>query len=183
MARMLACTAVLMLLPLQAYAQESPDLVGRSTGAFVALKMVAVEAVPSTLHGAPKMHPTSTLHAAPTMHATSTMRAAPSLHAASAPSIARPLTFGRRAGTLATTVFRALASQNAIVLGAPPGEMDAFLRAPSSGGDESLFREVKELYDDATTYRTERYDFSVEPLSLKWRLKIRLSPFLMAGSD
>lgn len=85
-------------------------------------------------------------------------------------------TFGRRASAVASTIVRTLAARNRLWVGPPEEQMDAYLRPPSGDGTATIFHEAKALYEEATSYRTEWYDVSFDPLSLKCRLKVRLSP-------
>ena len=94
-----------------------------------------------------------------------------------------PVAFGRRVGIVATTVFNVLASQNRLRIGVPDDWMDGYLRPPSDETDATVLLKAKELYDEATTYRTDRFDMSIDPFSLEWRLTLRLSRYLGAGSD
>lgn len=169
--RMLACTAVFILALFPASAQTSADAVDRPARPFVALQMSAVQDVPATFRATARLGAASTISAAPT------------LRGASAMSTLRLVTSGRRAGALAATVFRALSIQSPITLGVPYDEMDGYLRPTSPDDRENLFQQAKDLYEEAMTFRTDRYDLSLEPLNMKWRLKIRLSRLLMAESD
>lgn len=95
----------------------------------------------------------------------------------------QPLTFGRRAGTVAATIFRVLASQNQLRLGVSDDWMDGYLRPPSEDAKPTMLLEAKQLYDEATTYRTDRFDMRIDPFSLEARLTLRLSRYLGTGSE
>ncbi len=77
----------------------------------------------------------------------------------------------------ATRILRVLASQNNIQLyGTPTGEMDAFLRPPDDESDEpDLFQTAKSIYNDATSIEQNRYKLTVDPLTLRWVVRINLN--------
>lgn len=153
MLRMFACMAVCLTALLPATAQHSVDAIDGSAKTGAALLAIPMNDVDAA-------RPSSALEAAE-----------------------KPAVVERRARAVATTVFRVLASQNGILLGVPDQGMDAYFHPPSSDDGEPIFRQAKKLYDDATTYRTERYDLSVDLLSLTCRLKLSLSEYLAGGAD
>ncbi len=89
-------------------------------------------------------------------------------------------TVRQQAGAFAAAVFRALAAQNTIDL---HPELDAVLRPPESDSqDPNLFDGAKDLYDAATSYRSEKAVLTIDPLSLRCRLRIDLGR-LMGGTE
>lgn len=77
----------------------------------------------------------------------------------------------------ATRILRVLASQNRIQLyGEPTGELDAFLRPPDNESSEyDLFETAKSIYNDATSVERNRYRLTVDPLTLRWVVRINLN--------
>lgn len=85
-------------------------------------------------------------------------------------------TVRQQAGTFAAAVFRALASQNTIDL---HPKLDAVLREPETDSqDQNLFDGAKDLYNAATSYRSEKAVLTIDPLTLRCRLRIDLGRLL-----
>lgn len=168
--RILCCAAACVLLLLPASAQRSVELTDRAAVDRSSLQLAASPFQASAVSNFAESIPVRIERRA----------------ANDASTAAGTAAFGRRVGSIASTVLRVLAAQNTLTLGVPDEQsMDAYLRPPDEGAFGSgatVFGQAKEMYDDVTTYRTDRYDLSIDPLSMRCRLKIRLSGILSAGS-
>ena len=87
---------------------------------------------------------------------------------------------GFSAAGFATALIEILASQNAITLEEmPSSSMDAFLRPPRGGSDDSgLFRQAKNIYDSATTMQSRSAEVILDPLKMRCSLRIKLNRLL-----
>lgn len=82
-----------------------------------------------------------------------------------------------RSAGFASRIIEALASRNAIDLFrlAPDG-LDAYLRPPDLRSDEDdLFRTAREAFQDVTSFRADNYVIAVDPLKMRWTVRINLS--------
>lgn len=91
-----------------------------------------------------------------------------------------PVQRGWSAAALASTLIGVIATRNTLTIsGLSSGEMDAFLRPPQSGGDDTgLFKQARVLYNEATTIRSRSADVRLDPLSLRCHLRINLNRLL-----
>jgi len=81
------------------------------------------------------------------------------------------------AAGIASRVLEFLASQNRVRLdGTSAGEMDAYLRPPHGESAYSdLVERARSAYDDATSIRSDRYVVNLDPLNMRWVLRLNLN--------
>ena len=95
-------------------------------------------------------------------------------------AVEAPTQQGFSAAGFASALIEVLASRNAVAPdGLPSSPLDAYLRPPQNDSDDSgLFRQAKSFYDDATTIESDRAEVILDPLKMRWALRINLNRLL-----